>query len=75
MWEGKVGYDAWPSLFEFGDLKDPKDLHFDLLPDLPVKSCNLNIPLWLPVLLWLIVWPLWFRRLTRKEAAHFAKLQ
>ena len=23
----------------------------------------------------LIIWPLWIRRITRKEAAHFAKLQ
>ena len=36
---------------------------------------HLTLPLWLPVLLWLIIWPLWIRRLTRKEAAHFAKLQ
>ncbi|OYV05550.1 MAG: hypothetical protein CFE26_11015 [Verrucomicrobiales bacterium VVV1] len=33
------------------------------------------LPLWLPILLWLIIWPLWIRRLTRKEAAHFAKHQ
>lgn len=38
-------------------------------------GCTITLPLWLPVLLWLIVWPLWIRRLTRKEAAHFAKLQ
>ncbi len=75
MWENKVGYDVWPDLFEFGNIIDPDDLHFDLWHDKPVKSCNLNIPLWLPVLLWLIIWPLWIRRITRKEAAHFAKLQ
>ena len=33
------------------------------------------LPLWLPVLLWLIIWPLLIRRITRKEAAHFSKLQ
>jgi hypothetical protein len=40
-----------------------------------ITFTKLSLPLWLPVLLWLIVWPLWIRRLTRKEAAHFAKLQ
>jgi len=35
----------------------------------------ITLPLWLPVLLWLMIWPLWIRRLTRKESAHFAKLQ
>lgn len=35
----------------------------------------ITLPLWLPVLFWLIIWPLWIRRLTRKEATHFEKLQ
>ena len=74
-WENKVGYKSWPRIFEFGDIKNTNNLHFDALSDQPVKSCNLNIPLWLPVLLWLIIWPLWIRRITRKEAAHFSKLQ
>lgn len=36
---------------------------------------KITLPLWLPVLLWLIIWPLLIRRITRKEAARFAKLQ
>jgi len=38
-----------------------------------VTTCIFSIPLWIPPLLWLIVWPWWVSRLNHKEAAYFAK--
>ncbi len=76
-------------LFQFGPWGwsfHQSDDEINLLPKLYSKEFigygqagfydwRITLPLWLPVLLWLIIWPLWIRRLTRKEAAHFAKLQ
>ena len=74
-WNRNNGYDFWPKPFDTEVTGETYQLYSDFGVVGPSTGWVIQIPLWLPVLLWLIIWPLWIRRLTRKEAAHFAKLQ